>query len=229
MSENKTTTINTLVQGCLQTAIPIAPIGAIYRETTTSIANKVVDMLNNTFGIIEADHVFMYPVSDKTGRIVDFNMVIYFNCANNRGGNYTIRRMNGKANNYNGGRLDLTGLAGAQMGNGGFEMTPDFKKRIASIACLDDNNNIVVKPDPNHNMVAVIQCDFFKVIALCLGISPDDNYDFSILDCQPFRNNADSLDFTLIFTKEIRTENRRRGKDGINYEYSDRRNMKNRQ
>ena len=228
---NVTTTPNDLIAGLSKPTIPIAPFGALYRETTTSLANKIVDLLSNNFGIIETDHVFMYPVTDKNNRIVDFDMYIYFNTRNSAktGRPAGITRItNNKATRGNDGRVDLSGLVGGNFGNGGFRMEDNFKKVIGSLAVLNNDGNIVVQADREHNFIAVIRCDFFKAIGLCLGITSDDNYDFSVIDCQAFRNNAENLDYTIVFTKEISMNNRRRGKDGINYEYADRRNMKSR-
>ena len=227
MSENrKPITQQDLIAGLTKPVIPIAPTGAIYKESTSSLANKIVDMFVNNFGIIECDHVFMYPVQDKAGRIVDFNLTMYFDTT--RGGaNSTITRASGpKAASIGNGRADLRGLVGAKLSNGGFNITQTFKEKIGAVAELDNDNRIVIKADPDYNKIACVECNFFKIIGLCLGVSSDDNYDFSIIDCTPFRNSADNLDYNLVLTKEISAQDRRRGRNGINYEYADRRNMR---
>ena len=61
----KPMTQHDLIEGLTKPVIPIAPTGAIYKESTSSLANKIVDMFVNNFGIIECDHVFIYPLMDK--------------------------------------------------------------------------------------------------------------------------------------------------------------------
>lgn len=225
---NKSQSVKTetdLITGLCRPNIPISPTGAIYRETTANIARFVVDMLANSFKIHEADHVFMYPIKDKSNRIVDFNLLIYFDTR--RGGNNpNISRVNGNKKQTSDNRPDLMAIAGTRFSNGGFQLSEHFKKVITPIAITQDGN-IVVKADPNHSFVGVIECDFFKVIELCLGITSTDNYDFSIIGCDQVRGTNEGLDYFLTFTKEISDNVNRKGRGGIDYSVSDMRTIKN--
>ena len=216
-----------LIQGLYQVSIPINPTGAIYRESTSQLANFIVDMLANTFHLTEADHAFMYPVKDKTGRIVDFQLHISFDTRNG-GQNPNISRVTGKNNKQtSGNKPDLMAIAGARFTNGGFRLSDDFKKTMSSIAITQDGN-IVVNADPAYDFIGVVECDFFKVIGLCLGIKSSDNYDFSIVSCDPVKVAGEvSLDYMLTITKEITDNVSRRGKKGIDYSMSDMRMLRN--
>lgn len=218
-----------LINGLTKPTIPINPMGAMFKETTTNLANFVVDMFANTFGITECDHCVMFPIRNKANQIVDFDLYIYFDTK--RGGaNPTITRISnkGKAQNAGNGKLDLRGFVGAKMTNGGFKMSDEFKAVFGTVSELDDENRIIVQADPHFPQVATIKCDFFKVIEMCLGISPKDNYDFSIIGCDPVNNrNGDSIDYMLTIVKEINMNGNRRGKTGIDYSISDMKKVRN--
>lgn len=220
-----------LLEGITKPNIPIDPFGALYRERSSTLSGMIVDMFVNTFKIVETDHILMYPISDKAGRVRDFGLSIFFDTR--RGGqNWGIRKLNTnqKSSHYSAGGADLRGILGNRMSDGGFELSDQFKKVFAPIAEKNDDGNIIIETDPNYNFVGVIRCDFFEVIGLCLGIVPSDNYDFAIVDCKGMNVDSNGLasDYLLTFTKEISLNNaHRRGKNGIDYSRADTRIMKN--
>lgn len=221
-----------MIQGLLKPTIPMSPVFAGFRETTTNLSNFIVDMFVNTFKINECDHCVMFPIRDKANKIVDFELWIYFDTKRGaQSGHPTITRIGNKnkgAQVGNSGKIDLRGYVGAKMCNGGFQLSDEFKTVFGTISELDDDNRIIVQADPHFPQVATIKCDFFKVIELCLGISPKDNYDFSIIGCDPVNSrNGDSIDYMLTIVKEISTNGNRRGKTGIDYSISDMRKVRN--
>lgn len=219
MNEQKVKTEKDLILGLSRPVIPINPVAAEYRETTSTLCQFIVDMFANSFKIAETDHAFVYPVRNKQNQIVGFNLNLYFNTRGNNQ-NKNIWRVSGAKAQNNNGRPDLMALAGARMSDGGFKMSDTFKQIMCPISAGGDNK-IEVKADINNRDVAVIECDFFAVLAMCLDIKSDDNYDFTILSCDPVRDGQDSLDYLLSFRKEI-SGNNRKGKRGYDYADSDR-------
>ena len=222
---------NSLVDKLTETAIPIAPVGAMFRENTQRMAKFVVDWLNNTCNIVEADHVIMYPKYDKQNNIVDFDMYCYFNTKNSATNkNAMITKIyNGKATRNNVGRANLADLIGQNTSTGGFSMTNQFKSLVGSIADLNNDGNIIIRADRQYPFVATIKLDFFKVISLLLGITDEDNFNFTVMSCDPITNGGDNMDYSLLIAKFIDINNsNRRGKNGkINYAYSDRQMITN--
>lgn len=215
-----------------ETSIPMDPIGAFFSISTTTLANKIVDMMANSFGIQECDHVFIKPEKSRDGRLNGFGVWMYFDTGRTRGnGNWSIRRQGvsgkgNKARDLGGGRIDLSGAFGAKSFTGGFELSESFKKTIGSITILNDNNQIVVRADAQNKQIAVVELDFFKLISICLGIDTNSPYDYAIVDCLPKNNSKDCLDYELQILKEIRKGDQRRGKSGMNYEFRDRQLMR---
>ena len=214
-----------LIAGLRDVSIPMSPSGVLFKETTSSLSNKICDLFARTLNIPECDHVVMIPIEDeKTRSIIDFALVVSFDIT--RGNQYgNIRKLSGKKQAYNmgGGKQDLRPLAGTRMTNGGYTTSDAFKKAFASLAKKDNDGNIIIRTEETDQRVAVIECDFFKVLEIALGITSDDHYNFAIADCQPINSgNGRSLDYSLLILKEIDDGvSNRRGKSGINYEFAD--------
>lgn len=221
---------NTLVDKLTETAAPMAPVGALFRENTQTLANSVVDWLNNNCKIVEADHVIMYPKYDKQNNIFDFDMYCYFNTKNSANSKTQMisKIYGGKVTRNNVGRANLADLVGQNTITGGFNMTTQFKTIVGSIADLNNDGNLIINADRQYPFIAIIKLDFFKVIGLLLAITDDDNFNFSIYDCKPV-TNGDNMDYSLLIAKYIDINNSsRRGKNGkINYTNSDRRMINN--
>lgn len=217
-----------LLEGLLETAVPFKTAGVEFVETTDSLAAKIVDVLDETFGIHEIDHCLLYPRRNKQGQVVDFDAVLYFNTAKG-GNNRTITRL-GENNNSRrqDGRTNLMAYVGQRTPSGAFDLSNEFKKAIAPYAELDNNNNIVVYADENRKEIAIVEANFFKLLAMLLNVKSNDCYDFTVADCVPVNNREDCINFRLIIVKEILPDNRRKNKSGINYDALDRKRIQKR-
>lgn len=215
-----------LLRGLDQTTIPLRRVGSEFEGTTSVIASQIVDMMNNTYRIQECDHTFMYPVRNEKGHICDFDLYLYFNTK----GGTNIKRAGskGQRTNTNGnGGVDLRDFLGGKSSTGGFVLNDTFKTVIGSIAILDDDDRIVVEAEKDNPNSAVVKCDFFKVVALVLGIEHDDPYDFNIISCSPINNGGrEALDYNLSIIKRISMNQNRRGRQGFDYSSSDLRRMR---
>lgn len=217
------------IEGLDKTNIPLTKSGTYFVETTTNLANKIVDMMVNTYGITECDHVFMHPVKSKDGRVVDFQLYMYFNTNRSRGSQtWSIRRFGGdnkgnRARDLGNGRVDLSGAFGTKTSNGGFELSESFKKTVGAVAVLNDNRQIVVRADKKDRSIGIVECNFFDILAMCLDIKTDDPFDFAIVECTPASGGRNSdLDYELQIIKHLTKNGQRRGKSGVNYEFRDR-------
>ena len=217
-----------LLEGLLTTAAPFKTVGVEFVETTESLAAKIVDVFDETFGIHEIDHCLLYPRRNKQGQVVDFDAVLYFNTAKG-GNNKTIKRVGDNQNSRRqDGRTNLMALVGQRTQSGAFDISDEFKKAIAPYAELDNNGNIVVFADEHRKEIAMVEANFFKLLAMLLDIKSTDSYDFTVADCTPVNNREDCLNFRLIIVKEILPDNRRRNKSGINYDAMDRKRIQKR-
>ena len=197
-------------------AIPMNLTGIIIKDTTNSLADKIVHLFTEEFDIPELEHCLFYPVRDKSGELVDFDAVLYFNT--NIGGKMkNIYKVGTNGGRTNDGRVDLMRLAGSRTANGAFNVNDKFRKAFASVANTDRDGNIVIKAINDTPHIATVECSFFRLMALCLGISSNDPFDFTIAECYPLNNNGGSPDFGLVIVKEMITGNRRHTKSGTNY------------
>ena len=204
------------VDGCLDGVIvPMNMTGIVIKETTNSLADKIVNMFANEYDIPELEHCLFYPVNDKTGELVDFDAVLYFNTnVGNKVKNiYKMGTGNGRTSD---GRPDLMRLAGSRTANGAFNFNDKFRNAFAGVANTDRDGNIVVKAVPESNNIAILECNFFRLLALCLGVTSHDPYDFTVAECFPM-NNGGGHDFGLVIVKEMLAGNNRRAKSGTNY------------
>ena len=213
--ETKLSQIDRLVKP----VIPVDPIGAIYRITTTKLADHAVDLINNTLGIEELDHIFISPEFDENGKIADFIAAAGFNTSRNTK-EWSIRRL-GKSsagnNNSKDGRIDLLPFLGSRTSTGGFEMSGRFKEVFGAIAETNNNGDITVKAGERDPRMAIVDLDFFKLVGLCFGVQQKDNFDFSIEQCRAVRNESSNTEYVLEVKKYISHNNSSRGKSGMDY------------
>ena len=224
MNENKKEQRECSADGLLEqvndTAIPMPKKGVIFKETTPNLSAKIVDLIATTYGIPEVDHCYMCPELDNQGRPVSMNAILYFNPDYN-GGNITRPKGVSKRGGVrlDDGSSDLRGLVTNRVSTGGFQLSDKFKKYIAPIADLDDNGNIRI--NSTKGGLAVVDIDFFKLIAVILKIDPDSNFDFEISELEPLGNKNNSIDYSISINKFV-TPQRKRSKRGINYDDLDR-------
>lgn len=211
------------------TSIQLPIAGVEYIDTTDSIANKVVDMID-AMGIHEIDHCLINPARDRnTNELIGFDVVLYFNTRKGNPNNRTIYRVGVDDNRRDGNRVNLMSIIGSRTTNGNFDITSEFKKAIAPFANLDNNGNIVIMGTDMNPDIAVIECKFFDLMTVALGIESNDCYDYTIADCTPVNNRNDCINYRLVIIKEVIPEaNRRRNKSGINYDVMDRKRINRR-
>ena len=205
------------LEGCIDgVSIPMTMTGIVMKDTTNSLADKIVNLFANEFNIPELEHCLFYPRKDKTGEIVDFDAVLYFNT--NIGNKTKNIFKNGTGGGRtNDGRPDLMRLAGSRTANGAFDINDNFRKTFASVALTDRDGKIIIKAVPDSPNIAIVECSFFRLLALCFGITSNDPYDFTIAECWPLNNNSGTPDFGLVIIKEMISGHTRRAKSGTNY------------
>ena len=222
MNERQNVGTNDATKKLSETAISMNPVGAIFRESSSKLASKIVNLFVDTYGIKETDHVCMYPVKDKSGRIKDFEMVMYFNVRGNQAGKANIWRVskNGKAQSDDSGRINFAPMLGAKLTNGGFQISDEFRKIFSVIAYLDENNRIMIDAIDGHPDIACVRLYFFDVIAICLGIGSNDPVNPTIVDCVPDRNNDSPNEYIITLGKIISGDGKSRRR-GVNYDNID--------
>ena len=204
------------LEGCIDgVSIPMSLTGIVMKDTTSALADKIVNLFVSEFDIPELEHCLFYPVKDKNGEIIDFDAVLYFNTniGNKVKNIYKVGTNGGRTND---GRVDLMRLAGSRTASGAFNINDKFRSTFASVAQTDRDGNIVIKAVSETPHVAIVECNFFRLLALCFGISSNDPYDFTVAECVPINGNG-APDFGLVIVKEMITGHNRRVKSGTNY------------
>lgn len=212
------------IESLMETNIPLNIKGSLWTITTPKLQKEITDMIADTMSIPEIDQVFLWPVRGKSGQVEDFNMIAYFVCDQNGNGNITrLTQSRPGVSRNSKGNVSLMGAVYNKAQDGNYRISDHFKKKIGAIAILDDDDNIIVKADPDGDKrVAVVELDFWKVLSMVLAIDPDSNLDFEITDCQPCNNSNNCMDFILEIKKTI-TAAKKRSKKNINYESRNRR------
>lgn len=210
------------VAGLFETTVtmPVAFLG--FTDNTKSLGNKIVDMIATTYNIPEIDYVFMGPIMDNTGKVVDFDMTLFFDTSRTRGQKSNISRLsngNGRGvNRTQNGGFDARGLVCNRMRDGGYTLSDNFTACLGGVAILDEDGNIIVNADEDDARIATVDVDFFKMMAIVLGIPSNSIYDYAIISTTPMNNSKDCIDYNLIIGKEIGSgNNSRRSKSGTNY------------
>lgn len=208
-----------LVKELDHTAIPFNRAGNLYREKTSSLQAKLEDMIANSFGIQEIDHIFILPIFDKNNNLEDVLCRAYFDTKDVSNGDI-VRTGRGRVSN--GGRFNVVQyMGGAAVATGDFQLSDKFKKVFAAVALSDDDKLHVnsIKDNPN---VAVLDIDTNAILSVALAIDDSNSpYNFSILDATRINND----DYMLLFTKHIETGAGKRGRHKgrrINYGELDR-------
>lgn len=200
--------------------------------TTPVIQNDVVELISG-YGVAEIDSVYMWPQRDKSGNIVNFGMVAYFIVDNSNKGNITRVGAN---NNGKSSSNSLRSRVTNKGRSGDFIANQQFISALSPIAMFDDDGNIVINSDPGEdngdddnnrrkeNNLAMVYLDFWKVMALLLGVRNDSPCDFEITECNPLNNSKNCIDFVGKVRKIANYDNTRRSKKNrFNYENRNRR------
>lgn len=214
-----------VLEGLVTTSVPMKMVGVEYVETTDSLSAKIVDMIDTSYGISEIDHCFMYPLKNREGQVVDFEVKLYFNtekpCKEKN-----LTRIGGSSDRAQGGGVNLMQYVTSRGASGAFSPSNNFKKVMSAIAKLKDGNNIIIEEEPHNKNIAIVRADFFKLVGMLLNVRHNDPFNFVVADCQPTTNRDDCINFRLVIVKEIMPEDRRRNnRSGINYDALDRKSF----
>ena len=173
-----------LVNGLRNTAIPLSMFGVGYRFTCEQLEQYVEKLFQVTMGFPELDHVLIWPLIDRGGQTCDIKTIFCFDTTNK---NSSVTR-NG---NIGGGVKTILDYAPIKGINGEFSVSERFKDTFTSMAILDDNGNIPIK-STSDKRIACIEVDFMTLMGICLGIKPDDSYNFRVMtvDAGNSRNNG---------------------------------------
>lgn len=206
-----------LIEGCTDTSASLNQTGVVYLETTTQLADKLADIIENTFGITEIDRVFIDIDADtNTKQVLGANVLLCFDPSNGQ----HIRKY-GRGKGQGGSRTLLDKIPYAAS-NGTYELSETFKQVIGSLlpASAYDNNEFPVYEHPENNRVACVEVDIDAVMCLLLNIKHDSPYACNIM----YANQTDVRDglaeYALIFSKFIDISGRKRKSkrnNNINY------------
>lgn len=200
----------------LKTTISIPVIGNLFQDTLQSLAVKINEEISGTFGLTELDNLILVPrVAKNATGATEIGAFAYFSTTNPQG-NIFYR---GKGNNrVEGGRINMVTSAGiAGGGTGPFGTSQLFNQVIKPLCKVGDNGKPIlnIKTVPGTNGVAAVELDFNALLCLALGIKPNDQYDFDIINVSPIPNTTN---YTIVFTKYIVSNGVRKGRNSqINY------------
>ena len=199
-----------LIAGLTQTAVPLSQVGLVFKEKISILQSKVEDLIANTFGIEEIDHVFIYPDIERNGTICQIVCRAYFNTKGVTKGNI-VRAGNGTATNN--GQPTILSLMGSNVNQGGFDVSDDFKKKFAALQAQTDDksNKLKIYGIKGNRDIAVLDLDFFAVMSVVLGIGSDSPYDYSVLSVSPI-GSGNNPDYTILISKFIDAGNRNKGR-----------------
>lgn len=201
----------------LAPAIETPEIGKVFNDTTQGLAEKLLDEFRTTYGIPEMDKIIITPklARNSTG-VSDVTVTAYF-AVGGAGGNVYYRGKGG-ANKTNEGRISLLQTAGSGSGGAGiFGTSKEFESVMKPLCRVNADNG---KPMMNLRAVqgtnvASLELDFSSVMCLILGIMPNDQYDYIILQMTPIANTSN---YTMLYMKYIAGNGSKKGKSsGINY------------
>lgn len=205
-----------LLEGCTTTTVSLNQTGAIFLETTTQLADKLADVIENTFGITEIDRVFISIDADtNTKQISSASVLLCFDPTNGRHITKYGNRNKGKSKSL----LDKIPYAAS---NGTYELSDTFKKCIGALLpdSAYDNDEFPVFEHPENNRVACVEVDIDAVMCLLLNIEPNSPYACNLM----FANQTDVRDglaeYAVIFSKFIDISGRKRKSkrnNNINY------------
>lgn len=206
-----------LIEGCTSTAVSLNQTGVVYLETTTQIADKLADIIENTFGISEIDRVFIdLDVDSKTQQVLGANVLLCFDPYNGRDiVKYGGRNGRGKTRTF----VDRIPYAAS---NGTYELSSNFKKFIGSLlpCTAFDEDEFPVFEHPENSRVACVEVDIDAVMALILSIEPSSPYACNLMFASPTDVRDGLQEYAVIFSKFIDISNRKRKSkrnNNINY------------
>ena len=207
-----------LIKGLGETAVPLNLKGYMYEERTSQLQAKAEDMIANTWGIQEIDHLHLLPLFDKNGNLVDMLARAYFNTKDVQDGDI-VRVGYGKPTNAGKPNV-LDYVGGGATSSGDFRTSDKFKKTFAALA-LSDDDRLHVKSIKENPYVAVLDLDIAATMQTILQIDNSAPYDYRFIGGT--RINSD--DYKVLFVKYIDLGQGKRGRhrgNRMNYAELDR-------
>lgn len=168
--------------------IPLNYRGPLYDTTCSAFGQSCVDMLCNTFGLPSTIFMHVWPTIDRRGgEVTDVYTVVAFDASL---GNKDIW-INGNTNpnQNNGGVKMITQYKNVRTSGAKFGISDAWKKVIGGLAAKYDSDGKIVIDAPSYEQIkrdgrfknfAYVELDFFKLVAMVLGIGSNDPYDFTI-------------------------------------------------
>lgn len=215
--ETRDYSYKSLIEGCTTTLVSLNQTGVVYLETTTQLADKLADVIENTLGISEIDRVFIDIDADtNTKQVRGANVLLCFDPTNGEHiAKYGGRNGKGKSRTL----LDKIPYASS---NGTYELSDHFKRTIGALLpdSAYDSDEFPVYEHPENNRVACVEVDIDAVMGLLLNITPSSPYACNLM----YANQTDVRDglaeYALIFSKFIDISGRKRKSkrnNNINY------------
>lgn len=207
-----------LIKGLQETAVPLNQSGIEFTERTSSLQSKAEDMIANTWGIQEIDHLYILPIFDKNGDLVDMLARVYFNTKDVQDGDI-VRVGYGKPSN-NGKPNVLDYVGGGTTSSGDFRTSDKFKRTFAALA-LSDDDRLHVKSIKENPYVAVLDLDINALMQTILQIDANAPYNFKFLGAARLGGE----DYNVLISKHIDLGSGKRGRhrgNRMNYAELDR-------
>lgn len=219
MAENRTNEsyAQKLVEG-LDTVVAIPTCGKIYKDNTDHLATKIVEEISTRFNIPELDNIMFTPRLSKTDVGAAEIVTMAFFTTKDASGNIYYRGGKNKNNRTQSGRVSMVNVAGvAAGGTGPFGTSENFRRTFIPLCKTNEKGNPIfnIKTVQNTNGLAQIELDFNAVMCLALGVSPNDQYDFSVMNVCPIPNTNN---YNITLAKFISGGGVKKGRSGeVNY------------
>lgn len=179
-----------LVNNLRNGAVTLQMFGVGYRFTCEQLEQQVERLFQESMGFPELNHVLIWPVINRGGVTCDIKTIFYFDTTC-KGSSIT---RNGNLGDGVKTILDYAPIKGI---NGEFSVSNGFKETFTSIAVLDENGNIPIKSTSDRR-IACIEIDFMTLMGMCLGIKPDDSYNFKVMTVDAGNNRNNGYENALI-------------------------------
>lgn len=215
MSESSKRYNNSDLIARLNPVIELPEVGKVFRDTTKNVAEKVAEEIRTTGGIMELDKIIMTPKMARNAVGTSYvDVMAYFNLKMTNGAQNIYRR--GKKGNSNSGGKTMMVNFGGGGNHSNYGVSDAFKDIFSDLVPQNDNGKASYRFKQVQGVSGIVglELDFNQVMALALGVAPNDEYDFSVIKVYPLGN--ENNDFCIIMMKLIAGS--QKGKtSGVNY------------
>ncbi len=215
MSSTATTDGATKVSGAqgLNPLIPMTLIGKIYATTTDEMGKALVERFRDNLHITEVDNVMFMPALSRSGAgLSDLAVKVYFMTQNGKNVYYR-----GKGNNQGpNGRINMISVAGGSYNSTGlYGRSKEFDDTFKPLCKLSDNGKPImnIKSEQHNRGLASLELDWQKVMMMVMGVTPDDQFNFTIIHVTPIANTNN---FNVMVAK-VAANKTQSGKSGADY------------